>query len=124
MELTVDHRSDRPVYLQVMDGIKTLIYRSQLGLGAQLPTVRALAATLDINPNTVARAYQELEREGLINSRVGRGTFIAQFEKPKEDKIVAARLKELEREFQDRCVKLGLTEEQFLAHIKTSRRSP
>jgi GntR family transcriptional regulator len=116
--LRIDQRSGRPVYAQIVDGIKALIYGSRLEPGYQLPTVRALAAALDINPNTVARAYRELERDGAINSRVGRGSFVEKVQAPAGRKAIEARMKELELEFQARCVQLGLNKEQFLAYIR------
>jgi DNA-binding transcriptional MocR family regulator len=58
--LKIDYRSGRPVYAQITDGVKALIYAGKLKTGFQLPTVRALASALDINPNTAARAYREL----------------------------------------------------------------
>lgn len=116
--LKIDHRSGRPVYAQITDGIKALIYGSRLQPGFQLPTVRALAEALDINPNTAARAYRELERDGVINSRVGRGTFVERLDKAEGEKAVESRLKELELEFQSRCVELGLNRAQFLDYIR------
>lgn len=116
--LKIDHRSGRPVYSQIVDGIKALIYSSRLQSGFQLPTVRALAAALDINPNTAARAYRELERDGVINSRVGRGSFVESVGKGEGEKAVESRLKELELEFQSRCVELGLNKAQFLEYIR------
>lgn len=119
--LAVDHKAGKPVYLQLMDGIKELAYSGRIGQGFQLPTVRTLAAALDINPNTVARAYRELEQEGLLNSRVGRGTFIAQIHN-EDAKAVLARMQSLEREMASRCLELGLTEKQFVAYLKDGKR--
>ncbi|OGR65514.1 MAG: hypothetical protein A2X31_00025 [Elusimicrobia bacterium GWB2_63_22] len=116
--LKIDHRSGRPVYAQITEGIKALIYGNRLKPGFQLPTVRALAEALDINPNTAARAYRELERDGVINSRVGRGTFVERLDKAEGEKAVELRLKELELEFQSRCVELGLNKAQFLDYIR------
>jgi GntR family transcriptional regulator len=116
--LKIDHRGGRPVYAQITDGIKALVYAGRLKSGLQLPTVRALAEALDINPNTAARAYRELERDGVISSRVGRGSFIARVDGADGKKAVQARLKELELELQARCVEMGLNEAQFLEYIR------
>lgn len=116
--LKIDYRSGRPVYAQITDGVKALIYAGKLKTGFQLPTVRALASALDINPNTAARAYRELEHDGVISSRVGRGTFISRVDGADGKKAVEARLKELGQEFQARCVELGLNEAQFLEYIR------
>lgn len=116
--LKIDYRSGRPVYAQITDEVKALIYAGKLKTGFQLPTVRALASALDINPNTAARAYRELEHDGVISSRVGRGTFISRVDGADGKKAVEARLKELGQEFQARCVELGLNEAQFLEYIR------
>ncbi len=70
--------SATPIYRQLSDQIRLVVLRGQLALGDQLPSVRALAARLVINPNTVARAYGELARDGVIESRQGKGYFVAQ----------------------------------------------
>ena len=75
--VTINYRDPRPVYEQVRDGIRHHIITGALIPGERIPTVRDLAATLAINPNTIAHAYRELESEGYIISRVGRGTFVA-----------------------------------------------
>jgi GntR family transcriptional regulator len=117
--IKVDHRADRPVYMQLVDSIKELVYNKTLADGRKLLTVRALAAALDINPNTVARAYQELERDGLLYSRVGRGTFITEPAAAADAKPSAAdKMEKLEQEMRSRCLQLGLSESQFLAYMK------
>ncbi|MBX6353028.1 MAG: GntR family transcriptional regulator [Thermoflavifilum sp.] len=77
MWLRVDPRLSTPVYQQVMDGIKAAIASGWLKPGDKLPSVRELALELTINHNTVAKAYQELERERVIEVIRGRGTFVA-----------------------------------------------
>ncbi|MBI3550626.1 MAG: GntR family transcriptional regulator [Elusimicrobia bacterium] len=116
--LTVDLREKRPVYVQLMDGIRRLAYLSRLEAGTRLPTVRALAIRLDVNHNTVARAYRELEHEGVVHSRVGRGTVMARLGREHENKSLLTRITELEREMRHRCVQLGLTEKQFLTYVR------
>jgi GntR family transcriptional regulator len=74
--LTVDPRSGVPIYLQVIEQIKRSVAIGILGAGEQLPTVKQLAVDLTINPNTVAKAYRELERDGVIETAPGRGSFI------------------------------------------------
>ncbi len=73
---TVDPRSGVPLYVQLMDQIKRAIALGALSAGEQLPTVKALALELTINPNTVARVYRELERDGVIETSPGRGSFV------------------------------------------------
>jgi GntR family transcriptional regulator len=74
--LTVDPRSGVPIYLQIIEQIKRSIALGVLQAGEQLPTVKQLAIDLTINPNTVARSYRELEREQVIETAPGRGSFV------------------------------------------------
>jgi GntR family transcriptional regulator len=68
--------SGEPAYLQIIRQIKNAFSTRVLKPGDRMPTVRNLARQVDLNPNTVARAYRELEREGLLEGRPGRGTFV------------------------------------------------
>ena len=70
--------SPTPIYKQITDQVCLAVAGGRLAVGEQLPSVRALAEDLVVNPNTVARAYGDLTREGLIESRAGRGVFIVQ----------------------------------------------
>ncbi|AJD89900.1 hypothetical protein JMA_05830 [Jeotgalibacillus malaysiensis] len=74
---TLDTRSRVPIYEQLMDQLKTLMIRDVLQQDEQLPSVRSLAQELTINPNTIQKAYRELEREGFIYSVPGKGSFVA-----------------------------------------------
>jgi len=74
--ISVDYRSRTPLYQQLVDNIEDLAARGFLGPDSQLPSVRALAMELSINPNTIQRAYTELERRGVIYSLAGRGSFV------------------------------------------------
>lgn len=69
--------SDKPIYIQVTEQISKAIARGELASGDKLPAVRKLASELVINPNTVARAYGRLEQAGLVNTKTGSGTFVA-----------------------------------------------
>jgi GntR family transcriptional regulator len=73
---TVDPHSGVPIYLQLIEQIKRSIALGVLSAGEQLPTVKQLALNLTINPNTVARVYRELERDGVIETSPGRGSFV------------------------------------------------
>jgi GntR family transcriptional regulator len=74
--ISVDPRSGVPIYLQVTEQIKRSVALGILGSGEQLPTVKQLALDLTVNPNTVARAYRDLERDGIIETASGRGSFV------------------------------------------------
>jgi GntR family transcriptional regulator len=73
---TVDPRSGVPIYLQLIEQVKRGVALGTLASGEQLPTVKALALELTVNPNTVARAYRDLERDGIIETSPGRGSFV------------------------------------------------
>jgi GntR family transcriptional regulator len=73
---TVDPRSGVPIYVQLIEQVKRNVAVGALAGGEQLPTVKALAVELTVNPNTVARAYRELERDGVIETSPGRGSFV------------------------------------------------
>ena len=77
MDLRVDPSSHTPIYEQVTSQIRALVAGGRLPAGERLPSVRGLAERLLINPNTVARAYRELERDGVVVSRQGHGVFVA-----------------------------------------------
>lgn len=77
MQIQIDNASSRPVYQQIIDQIKRDIALGRLNPEEKLPTVRELAARLAINPNTIAKAYRQLEQEGIINTKPGAGAFVA-----------------------------------------------
>ena len=75
--INIDFRNRRPIYEQLIDAVKELIMRGILCEDEQLPSVRALAAELGINPNTIQKAYSELERQGITYTVSGKGCFVA-----------------------------------------------
>ncbi len=77
IEFSLSDRSGVPIYRQIQDQVRFAIACARLRPGDQLPTVRALAVDLSVNPNTVIKAYTELEREGVIRTEQGTGTFVA-----------------------------------------------
>lgn len=77
MWFDIDPRSSTPIYLQLVQGVKEAIARGILQTGDRMPTVREMASELRINPNTIAKAYQRLEQEGVIETMRSRGTFVA-----------------------------------------------
>ncbi|MCY0880196.1 MAG: GntR family transcriptional regulator [Firmicutes bacterium] len=118
MWLRIDPRQAKPLYLQVVDGVKEAVAKEALKAGDRLPSVRELAATMTLNPNTVAKAYQELEREGVIEVIRGRGTFVA---KPgarphKEEQLNA--MKEMMKQVWVEAQHLGLSTPDFLELIR------
>lgn len=73
----LDYRDARPIYEQVKDGFRKLIIQGILQKDEKMPSVREMATSLTINPNTIQRAYRELEQEGYIYTVAGRGSFVA-----------------------------------------------
>jgi len=93
LKLSVDPKSEIPLYVQLKNQLRYLIQNKILAPGEQLPTVRELAVELSITANTVARVYTDLELEGLVYSIQGKGTFVSERAEPKvkEDRLERAR---------------------------------
>lgn len=117
MQYEINSASRLPIYQQLMQQVREAIARGDLKPGVQLPSVRQLSRDLVVNPNTVARAYTELEREGLLTNRPGRGVFVAE---PKGELTKDARqrrlLESLDR-FLTEAVHLGFSEEEVSGHV-------
>ena len=77
MEIIISSNTNKPIYEQIKDGFRKLIITNSLSANEKLPSVRELASGLAINPNTIQKAYGELERQGVIYSLAGRGNFIS-----------------------------------------------
>jgi GntR family transcriptional regulator len=77
LSFRVDGRSAAPPYLQIVQQVRQALRMGLLDVGDQLPSVREVVAATAINPNTVLKAYRDLEREGLVEARAGHGTFVA-----------------------------------------------
>ena len=76
--IRLDYRDARPIYEQVRDGLRSMMVTGVLAAGDKLPSVRSLATELAINPNTIQRAYTQLEAEGYVYTVSGRGTFVSE----------------------------------------------
>ena len=87
--IIIDSRSSTPIYEQIIIGIKELILKNVIKSGDKLPSVRELSTILTINPNTVSKAYMELEKQNIVESIKGKGTFItSNYRKPvSEEKL-------------------------------------
>jgi len=77
MEFEVNTSDREPIYRQLASQVREAVARGRLAPGDRLPSVRELSKTLVVNPNTIARAYTDLEREGVLNTRPGLGVFVA-----------------------------------------------
>lgn len=91
MQFLIDPRAAKPIYVQIMDEVRRLVVTGELKADDPLPSVRALAADLKLNHNTIVQAYRELERERVVYVRRGQGTFIAAQQKPQaqRDRVLA-----------------------------------
>ena len=77
MQVHLSPRDGLPIYRQIVNQVKYLVAAGRLATGEELPPIRVLAEQLVVNPNTVARAYLELEREGIVTKRHGSGTYVS-----------------------------------------------
>jgi GntR family transcriptional regulator len=107
MWLRVDTRTPRPLFAQIVDGVKAAIARGELEAGAKLPSVRELARTLSVNPNTVVKAYGALEAEGLVVRRQGAGCFVGDATSSLAEGVRAERLERLARQLATEAFHLG-----------------
>lgn len=107
-----------PIYVQLMDQIRRAVASGVLAPGEQMPPVRELALQLSINPNTVSRAYQELEHEGIIYTLRGRGTFVAAPSSTLTDRERLRRLDEAVEKLFVEAYQLHCTPAEVLAAVK------
>ena len=110
--IQLNYRDAKPIYEQIKDGLRKLVITNSLIANEKLPSVRALATQLSINPNTIQRAYAELESEGYVVSVAGRGSFVAE-----GDAQNAARKAELTGKLKpvlEELRNLGMTREELL----------
>lgn len=109
----LDYRDSRPIYQQVKDNLRRLMVTGVLCPGDKLPSVRALAGQLSINPNTIQRAYGELEAEGYVVSVTGKGNFVA--EGDSQNQARRGELMAKMRPMIEELKALGVTAEEFAA---------
>ena len=93
--ITIDLMSRVPIYEQIIEQLETFVLKGILKVGDQIPSVRSLSIQLSINPNTIQKAYSELDRTGIIDTVPGRGSFIAKDAKEKLRNLQGNQLKEL-----------------------------
>ena len=112
----LDYRDARPIYTQIIDGFKEQITSGALQPGDKLPSVRELAAGLAINPNTIQRAYRLLEFNGWIVTIPGKGCFVCENEKSREQEV--ARWYTAFDEATAALLALGITDEQLMQRLQ------
>ncbi len=111
--ITIDYRDRRPLYQQIVAKVEAMAVQGLLPPDSQLPSVRSLAMDLAINPNTIQRAYQELEKKGIIYSVQGKGSFIAQPSQEFLEQKKESFWQKVQETVHAACV-LGIREPEFL----------
>lgn len=114
----LDPHSGVPVYRQLIDQVQAALAMGALKPGDQLPTVRLVAVELEINPNTVMRAYRELEIRGVLDTQQGTGTFIADKPSPASHDDKERKLGQLVGEIVARAGSAGLTLDELIAALQ------
>ena len=114
---TLDLATGVPAYRQIIDQVSVGIASGVLSAGCQLPTVRQLAVDLSINPNTVVRAYRELEIRGIIETQQGTGTFISKQKPKRDDAQRRKRLEQISSDFVARAGREGYTLADILEQL-------
>jgi GntR family transcriptional regulator len=122
--LQVDAGSPIPIYAQIVAQVRAGVAATELRAGDPLPSVRQLAAELRINPNTVAQAYRELERDGLVYVQRGQGTFVADVGPERRSAERADAGRALVESMLDEAYRLGLTAAEVRSLVEESLARP
>lgn len=118
LKFTIDPKSGVPYYKQIILQIEMAIADNRLQQGNQLPTVRSLAVDLKINPNTVAKAYNQLEIRGIVTTQQGTGTFISENEIKMDDIERERILSQMSRDFLSKAGSYGFTTQDIIDHLQ------
>lgn len=114
--IIIDYKDTRPIYEQIAEKFETLIRKGVLKPDSKMPSVRSLAIELSINPNTIQKAFERLERNGYIYPIKGRGNYVAQ-----PDSLILKRKEELRHQLlliRDEALELGMTNEDLITCLK------
>jgi GntR family transcriptional regulator len=120
MKIAINNKSSVPIYYQIYDQLKHLIAIGEINEGQKVPTIRELAVELEINPNTVAKAYYELQHENILDTVQGVGTYVKGAKgilKPRERE---EKLFEITRKYLDEVFRYSFTTEEILTIISNS----
>jgi GntR family transcriptional regulator len=118
VDIQLDWASGVPVYRQIIDQVMSGIASGTLATGDQLPTVRQLAVDLSVNPNTVVRAYRELEIRGVLETQQGTGTFISKQQVKRDEAERQRQLSQIAGEFLARAGSAGFTLQELLETLR------
>jgi GntR family transcriptional regulator len=122
IEIQLDVKSGVPFYRQIIDQVKAAIATETIAAGDRLPTVRQLAVDLSVNPNTVSRAYTELELTGLVETQMGSGTFVGNRPVERDDVERRRLLDQLCQEFLSRASTLGFTLDDVVHNLEQRKK--
>lgn len=114
--IQLNYRDSRPIYEQVKDGFRRMIVQELLAVDEKLPSVREIAGTLAINPNTIQRAYRELEQEGYVYTIAGKGSFVAGI--PEKDSKRKKELLEKLDEIVEELYYMNVSEDELMTRIR------
>ena len=118
MPISIDHKSGVPLYRQIIESVRFAIARGELTPGDRLPTVRQLAVDLEVNPNTVIRAYREMELGGVLDTQQGSGTYVTD-DRPEIDALERSRmLDQILTELLARASGYGFTLDEVLGGLR------
>jgi len=113
----IDFNNNIPIYLQIIDNIKRDIVVGKLKTGQKMPSVRELAGTLKVNPNTIQRVYQELDREKITFTKRGMGTYVTE-----EEKTISSLMQEISKkiilDFIEGMNNLGFSNKELINTLK------
>ena len=117
--IIIDYKDSRPIYEQIVEKFKTLILKGVLETDSKMPSVRSLAMELSINPNTIQKAYAQLEREGFIYTVKGRGNFVAE----KEDLLMDKKNEIFEKfsKLLKEALEMGINADDLISFIETNK---
>lgn len=121
MEFRLDTASGLPVYRQIIQQIEHAILSGRLAPGDRLPTIRALSVELKVNPNTIQKAYAELELRGIVSTQVGSGTFVADAPIDSAEDELLSRIEERVGRFVKDMEELGIGRERMVDLVRDFR---
>ena len=122
LDIKLDVKSGVPFYRQIIDQVKAAIAIESIPAGDRLPTVRQLAVDLSVNPNTVSRAYTELELTGLVETQMGSGTFVGNRKVKRNDVEQRRVLDQICQEFLSRASTQGFTLDDVLKNLEQRKK--
>ena len=113
--ISLNYRDSRPIYEQIKDGLKKLIVSGAMAADEKLPSVRALATQLTINPNTIQRAYRELELQGWVASVPGKGSYVSgvPLGMPSQEQKLTEEFDQIAQQL----LSMGITREQLMERL-------